>query len=478
MPKRAISTTKVSTTSTNFYPEINEPRVDSAIDIFDDEPTGSVSPIPPEHESGGSVRAPVPLPQGDPSDLTCCITPHPETQSVRKSPSPQIPSHSNPESTAENEHIPLFGLYRNEAGFDDDNFESEHGYNAAASLQLNKRQFRSDNNDDDHDDAQGPVKRRKLPATEAPVPLQNQPTAFSSNGLLDTRSAFETQDHNTKDNTIFDSLLFQDSPVTLSQSPDMLRLPPEQGPGLASVEAISSAVQEIRSNAGTLNHCATCSPSADKVLELAAQALRLADKVVSALTTTQDKLFSNRSAAAILREPLGINSTMFQSANSKEGDQRGRDIPLSRRDRSSRSRTFTLRPAVSVRAASTKDDDEPELDDGNSSKTSRLSNDDSNSGSDKGIESDSDDDDDDDDRGLDNRKPRGRGWSGLEEQRLRAYRKLGKDWPWIASKIGRTEGAVKQHWGIMETRAKAARDITRVTAVSGVKEKRRAKASD
>ena len=151
---------------------------------------------------------------------------------------------------------------------------------------------------------------------------------------------------------------------------------------------------------------------------------------------------------------------LLQSANSKERDPRGRDVPPSKQDRSSCSRTFASQPAVSVRAALTKDDDEPGLDDG-------------------GDDNDNDNDNDNDDKVLENRKPRGRGWSDLEEQRLRAYRKLGKEWLWIASKIGRTEGAVKQHWGIMETRAKAAREITkkRATAASGVMEKRRAKAS-
>jgi hypothetical protein len=37
---------------------------------------------------------------------------------------------------------------------------------------------------------------------------------------------------------------------------------------LASVEALSSTVQQIRSNAGNLGHCAACSFSADAILEV------------------------------------------------------------------------------------------------------------------------------------------------------------------------------------------------------------------
>jgi len=44
---------------------------------------------------------------------------------------------------------------------------------------------------------------------------------------------------------------------------------------------------------------------------------------------------------------------------------------------------------------------------------------------------------------------RGPRWSPLEEQRLRSYIMEKKDWPWIAVRLGRTEGAVKQHWGKM-----------------------------
>jgi len=222
---------------------------------------------------------------------------------------------------------------------------------------------------------------------------------------------------------------------------------------LASVEAISSIVQEIRSNARTLNHCATCSPSTDKILELAAQALRLADKVVSALAITQNKLSPNQSAALILRVPLSINSITSQSANSKEEDQRGRDIPPSKQDRSSRGRTFISQQNLSVRATSTKDNDEDELGLAYSSsiKSSHISNDNNYSDSDEGIESGggSSNDGGNDDRRVENPKPPVRVWSVIDERRLRAYRTEVKEWSWIASKFGRTIGAVKQHWETM-----------------------------
>ncbi|KAK0617922.1 hypothetical protein B0T17DRAFT_618572 [Bombardia bombarda] len=40
-------------------------------------------------------------------------------------------------------------------------------------------------------------------------------------------------------------------------------------------------------------------------------------------------------------------------------------------------------------------------------------------------------------------------WSPLEEQRLRSWVKEDKDWPWIATRLGRTEPAVAQHWRVM-----------------------------
>ena len=42
-----------------------------------------------------------------------------------------------------------------------------------------------------------------------------------------------------------------------------------------------------------------------------------------------------------------------------------------------------------------------------------------------------------------------RRWSELEERRLRAWVKEGKDWNWIADKLHRSEAAVSQHWKIM-----------------------------
>jgi hypothetical protein len=40
-------------------------------------------------------------------------------------------------------------------------------------------------------------------------------------------------------------------------------------------------------------------------------------------------------------------------------------------------------------------------------------------------------------------------WTRLEESRLIAYRQEDKDWAWIARPLKRSEGAIKQHWGIM-----------------------------
>ena len=50
-----------------------------------------------------------------------------------------------------------------------------------------------------------------------------------------------------------------------------------------------------------------------------------------------------------------------------------------------------------------------------------------------------------------NSQARGRAprWSPLEERRLRSYVKENKDWSWIAGQLGRSENAVKQHWGKM-----------------------------
>jgi hypothetical protein len=165
-----------------------------------------------------------------------------------------------------------------------------------------------------------------------------------------------------------------------------------------------------------------------------------------------DKPSSNQSIAAILRDRLGtINPITSQPANSKEREQRKYSVRPSKQDRSSS--TIALKR-----------------------KSNYILDDDSNSDSDKGIERSSDlsnnnnnddddiDDDDDDDRGLETRKPRGRVWSALEEQRLRAYRKVGKDWSWIASKFGQTDGTVKQHWGIMNRDGSQGRKKRKVKA--------------
>lgn len=205
--------------------------------------------------------------------------------------------------------------------------------------------------------------------------------------------------------------------------------------------------RQVQLNARSLGHCATCSFLADLVLKLTTLALRVADRALVAL---EDKLSSNESIVAILRDRLGtIDPTMPQPANSEKRKQYERGVCPPKQRRSSTGRTTTLKRTISAMAA--RGDDELGLDSDSSGKSSRLSDDDSDSESDECTESGGDlsDDDDDDERRPENRKPRARGWSALEEQRLRTYRRLGKDWSWIASKFGRTDSAVKQHWGIM-----------------------------
>ncbi|KAK2005712.1 hypothetical protein LZ32DRAFT_134893 [Colletotrichum eremochloae] len=52
------------------------------------------------------------------------------------------------------------------------------------------------------------------------------------------------------------------------------------------------------------------------------------------------------------------------------------------------------------------------------------------------------------------KKPKRRRWTEWEEERLRSYIAEGKEWPWIASNLGRSEPAVTQHWVIMERQDK------------------------
>ncbi|KAH8193581.1 hypothetical protein TruAng_012253 [Truncatella angustata] len=55
-------------------------------------------------------------------------------------------------------------------------------------------------------------------------------------------------------------------------------------------------------------------------------------------------------------------------------------------------------------------------------------------------------------RGRPRKEPRKgprKAWSSLEEHRLRAYVKEKQDWPEIAERLGRSQGAVEQHWRIM-----------------------------
>jgi hypothetical protein len=49
-----------------------------------------------------------------------------------------------------------------------------------------------------------------------------------------------------------------------------------------------------------------------------------------------------------------------------------------------------------------------------------------------------------------NKKSQRRSWSDLEDSRLRARVEEKKNWAWIANKMGRSTGAVEQHWRIME----------------------------
>ncbi|KAI0423522.1 hypothetical protein F5Y09DRAFT_226325 [Xylaria sp. FL1042] len=53
------------------------------------------------------------------------------------------------------------------------------------------------------------------------------------------------------------------------------------------------------------------------------------------------------------------------------------------------------------------------------------------------------------DRTSDGIKATRRRWKPLEEVRLRAWVMEKKSWSWIAKKLGRSEGGVSQHWGIM-----------------------------
>ncbi|KXH68526.1 hypothetical protein CSAL01_13226 [Colletotrichum salicis] len=47
------------------------------------------------------------------------------------------------------------------------------------------------------------------------------------------------------------------------------------------------------------------------------------------------------------------------------------------------------------------------------------------------------------------KRPQRRRWTSLDELRLRAWVQEGKEWPWIARKLQRSEQAIIQHWAIM-----------------------------
>ncbi|KAK0702720.1 hypothetical protein B0H67DRAFT_558335 [Lasiosphaeris hirsuta] len=88
---------------------------------------------------------------------------------------------------------------------------------------------------------------------------------------------------------------------------------------------------------------------------------------------------------------------------------------------------------------------------GQSDSLSDASNDDDGDDLSEGIETDGDSDITDGVGSKRNSQARGKAhrWSPLEERRLRSYLKEKKDWSWIAGQLGRTENAVKQHWGKM-----------------------------
>jgi hypothetical protein len=96
-------------------------------------------------------------------------------------------------------------------------------------------------------------------------------------------------------------------------------------------------------------------------------------------------------------------------------------------------------------ASSTNDDDELGLDDGDSSEGSYSSDADSK----EGTKSNGGSVDKAGETGRENRKPRRRGWTELEERRFRVYIEEKKGWEWIATQFRRSEDAVKQHWRIM-----------------------------
>jgi hypothetical protein len=66
-----------------------------------------------------------------------------------------------------------------------------------------------------------------------------------------------------------------------------------------------------------------------------------------------------------------------------------------------------------------------------------------------GTESDNDSYDRTRSRKVSQRSGQRRRWSLLEESRLKSYMKEAKGEAWIASKLGRSVSAVRQHWDIM-----------------------------
>jgi hypothetical protein len=63
-------------------------------------------------------------------------------------------------------------------------------------------------------------------------------------------------------------------------------------------------------------------------------------------------------------------------------------------------------------------------------------------------------DDDIDELGdSDDRRPARKRWSPKDDKDLRTYVQAGEEWPWIASKLQRTELAAKQHWNLIQNHA-------------------------
>ncbi|KAJ2894096.1 hypothetical protein MKZ38_007935 [Zalerion maritima] len=436
------------------------------------------------------------------------------TRIVSESPSAQRLHQAIPEATAEDQDLSSHrGPHRNKAGFDHSNIAADQGHgNAGQGAEANSEQTkrrreagksgRGDNSDDgDDDNIQGPAKRPKLPATKTSVSLHHRPESNTGRlRLLGTVAAprasgpdaahiarprktsttkSSARDPRTRGyNATVGPPLFQRthsfSALSLSRQTPRLR---SEGSPLAAVEASSSTLQQVRSDAGSpspspktplpvqeqaqipISHCTSCGLSADALLKVTTLAMRstLSDEsLLAALVESQnDKLSTGQSAALIMRSYLGIIHGHITSrlANRETSKQ-----PSLKQDWSSYGSavvsTTPSRRAVSATAASPKDDDKIRLEDGNSSDSGRFSDSDiaGQSESDVFESTESDGGCSDDNGGGENRKPRSqRGqWSALEERRLTVYMKEKKKSSWIADKLGRTESAVIQHWRQMK----------------------------